>query len=140
LQHNTRKEIEKMNTTKNEIATADRRSENGNLRAVEYLCPAVDLHREAEAYRLDVEMPGVPKNGVDLTLEDGKLIIVGHRLPAENHGRSLHRERDSRNYRRVFDLDPTIDAGKIEASIEQGLLRVHLRKAELHQPRKITVG
>ena len=85
-------------------------------------------------------MPGVGKQGVEVTVEDGKLILGGHRTAASNDfGRALYRERKSQ-YRRVFDLDPSIDAARISARIEQGLLTVHLPKTEAVKPRKITVG
>jgi len=109
-------------------------------RVLDFVAPVVDLHRDAQGYRLDVELPGVPKNGVGLTVEDGKLIITGHRHASKVQGRMLHRERDQRDFRRVFDLDPSIDVEKIEASMDRGLLQVHLRKAEVHLPRKIQVG
>jgi HSP20 family protein len=85
-------------------------------------------------------MPGINKQGVDVTVEDGKLILSGHRTAASDFGRPVHRERKSGEYRRVFDLDPSIDASRIGARIEQGLLTVHLPKTEAVKPRKITVG
>lgn len=129
-----------MNTTKQELATQDRAATAGNLRSIEFVAPVVDLRREADGYRLDVEMAGVSKSGVELTVEDGKLMITGHRSQQEHVGNLLHRERDHRDYRRIFDLDPTIDVATIEASMDQGLLRIHLKKAEVHQPRKITIA
>jgi HSP20 family protein len=107
---------------------------------VEYFTPLVDLHQDAEGYTLEVEMPGVNKQGVEITVEDGKLILSGRRPVPGNFGRSVHRERKVGEYRRVFDLDPSIDATKISAHVEQGLLTVHLPKAEAVKPRKITVG
>ena len=86
-------------------------------------------------------MPGVGKQGVEVTVEDGKLILGGHRTAASNDfGRALYRERKMSEYRRVFDLDPSIDAARISARIEQGLLTVHLPKTKAVKPRKITVG
>jgi HSP20 family protein len=107
---------------------------------VEYFTPRVDLHQDADGYTLEVEMPGVNKQGVEITVEDGKLVLGGHRPLAGEFGRSVHRERKAGEYRRVFDLDPSIDATKISARVEQGLLTVHLPKAEAVKPRKITVG
>ena len=107
---------------------------------VEYSTPLVDLHQDAEGFTLEVEMPGVNKQGVEVTVEEGKLILSGHRQAGGDFGRSVHRERGVGEYRRVFDLDPSIDATKISARIEQGLLTVHLPKTEAVKPRKITVG
>jgi HSP20 family protein len=107
---------------------------------VEYFAPPVNLHQDADGFTLEVEMPGVGKQGVEVTVEDGKLILSGHRAAAGDFGRPVHRERKNGEYRRVFDLDPSIDASKISARIEQGLLTIHLPKTEAVKPRKITVG
>ena len=108
---------------------------------VEYFTPVVNLHQDADGFTLEVEMPGVGKQGVEVTVEEGKLILGGHRTVAANDfGRPVYRERKMGEYRRVFDLDPSIDAARISARIEQGLLTVHLPKTEAVKPRKITVG
>jgi HSP20 family protein len=108
---------------------------------VEYFTPVVNLHQDADGFTLEVEMPGVGKEGVEVTVEEGKLILGGHRTVAANDfGRPVYRERKMGEYRRVFDLDPSIDAGQISARMEQGLLTVHLPKTEAVKPRKITVG
>ena len=107
---------------------------------VEYAIPRVDLHHDNDNYVLEVEMPGVSKDGIEITVDDGKLTILGNRASAERAGRAVYSERPRAEYRRVFDLDPSIDAAKISASIEQGLLTVKLHKAEAAKPRKITVG
>jgi HSP20 family protein len=108
---------------------------------VEYFSPVVNLHQDAEGFILEVEMPGVGKQGVEVTVEDGKLILGGHRTAApSDFGRAVHRERRTGEYRRVFDLDPGIDASRISARMEQGLLTIHLPKTEAVKPHKITVG
>lgn len=124
--------LKKMSTTTEQSpATASR---------VEYVTPPVNLHQNEEGYTLEVEMPGVAKDGVEITAGDGKLVIVGHRKAVENGGKAIYRERNARGFRRVFDLDPSIDTGAISAHVEQGLLTVQLRKAESAKPRKITVS
>ena len=107
---------------------------------VEFVVPAVDLHQDADGFTLEVEMPGVDKPGVGITFEDGKLTLVGHRRAPAVSGRAVYSESGNRDYRLVFDLDPTVDAGGISAAIEQGLLRVRLPKAEASKPRKISVA
>ena len=107
---------------------------------VDHLTPAVDLHQKGDGYLLEVELPGVNKSGLEITLEDGRLTILGHRSQPAEGVRTVHRERPLANYRRVFDLDPTIDPEQVRAELDQGLLRLHLRKAAAHQPRKIAVA
>lgn len=101
--------------------------------------PAVNIHQDANGYTLVVEMPGVAKSGVDVTFEDGKLVLTGRRESPVSAAQALHREIQHTNYRRVFDLDPSIDASRIDATIDQGLLTVSLPKAEAAKPRKIEV-
>lgn len=107
---------------------------------LEYSTPVANLRHDAEAYTLEVEMPGVAKNGVDITFDDGKLTLVSHRLERSKPGTRLHGESPARDYRRVFDLDPSIDPERITANLDQGLLTVHLPKVEAAKPRKISVG
>ncbi len=101
--------------------------------------PVVNIHQDTDGFTLEVEMPGVSKSGVEVTFEDGKLILAGNRESPSNLGSAVHRETECAGYRRVFDLDPSIDSAGIEAQIEQGLLTVRLPKAEAAKPRKITI-
>ena len=84
-------------------------------------------------------MPGVPKEGLDISVEGNVLTLVGRRGPSPA-GSSVYRESRAADFRRVFELDPSIDSGKINARIEQGILTLNLPKAEKVKPRKITVG
>jgi len=106
----------------------------------EYIAPRVNLHQDADGYTLEVEMPGVAKDGVEVTVEDGKLTLLGRRSEPEGLGKVVYCERSKTAYRRVFDLDPAIDSTKVTASLDQGLLKVRLLKAEAVKPRKIAVN
>ena len=55
-------------------------------------------------------------------------------------GTIVHRESRRENFRRAFELDPSIDTGKISAKIEQGVVTLTLPKAEQVKPRKIAVS
>jgi len=115
-------------------------SEVAETRRVHFTTPAVNLHQEEGGFLLEADLPGVEKTGVDLRMEDGKLIITGHRKAEPGNGRVLHREIAGMDYRRVFDLDPVIDPESIAATMEQGVLRIRLSKSEAHRPRKIKVA
>lgn len=111
-------------------------------RALHYSKPPVHLQQTADGYTLEVELPGITKSSLELTVEDGQLTILGHRSADDESPKTVrywHQERGPGNFKRVFDLDPAIDASSISASIEQGLLTIRLPKAEAHQPRKIEV-
>ena len=73
-------------------------------------------------------------------VESNELTIVGRRSLSTVQGTLVHRESRRENFRRSFELDPSIDAGKISAKIEQGVVTLTLPKAEQVKPRKIAVS
>jgi HSP20 family protein len=85
-------------------------------------------------------MPGVKKDGLEISVENNELTIIGRRSLPAVEGTLIHRESRPGNLRRVFELDPSIDAPKISAKIVQGLVTLTLPKAEHVKPRKITVS
>jgi HSP20 family protein len=112
-----------------------------NDRAVrqEYVAPNVNIFETKDGYILQAEMPGVSKEGLDITLEGTEITITGRRTVDTVAGETLFRERNTADYRRMFELDPAIDTSKVSAKIEQGVLTVTLPKSEQVKPRKIKV-
>jgi len=109
-------------------------------RSGQFVMPAASVLEDGDAYLLKVEMPGVNKEGLEISLENNELTLIGRRsLPAID-GTLIHRESRSENFRRVFELDPSIDRAKVSARIEQGVLTLTLPKAEQVKPRKIEVS
>ncbi len=103
------------------------------------MSPRVNITETKDGYMLEAEMPGVSKEGLEIQLEGNELTLVGHRREEVQGLDLVYRESSNRDYRRVFALDPTIDTARIEAKMENGVLRLHLPKAEEVKPRKITV-
>jgi HSP20 family protein len=101
--------------------------------------PKVNIIETKDAYILEAEMPGVAKEGLEVSLEDNLLTITGRRQP-DPLASLLHRESEPVDYRRAFELDPAIETGKINAQIEQGILTLTLPKAEKVKARRITVN
>jgi HSP20 family protein len=104
----------------------------------EYVAPGVNILETADAYVLEAEMPGVKKDGLDITVEDNLLTLVGRRQTSE--ASPVYQESRRADFRRSFELDPGIETGRITATIEQGLLTVTLPKAEKAKPRQIQVS
>jgi HSP20 family protein len=104
-----------------------------------FALPNVNVIETKDGYILEAEMPGVAKEGMEVSVEENLLTITGRRQP-EPSANVVHRETNPVDYRRVFELDSTIDTGKINAHIEQGILTVNLPKAEKVKPRRITVN
>jgi HSP20 family protein len=105
----------------------------------QYASPKVNIIESKDEYVLEAEMPGVAKDGLDISLEDNVLTITGRRQP-DPAANLLYRESEQVDYRRVFELDPSIETGKINAQIEQGILTLTLPKAEKVKPRRIMVN
>ncbi len=106
----------------------------------EFISPEVNIFETKDGYVLESEMPGVNKNGLEITLEGNDLTIVGQRSTEPVRGEALLRESHVADYRRVFELDPAIDTAKISARMEQGLLTLTLPKSERVKPHKIPVN
>jgi HSP20 family protein len=100
----------------------------------------VNIFETGDGYALEAEMPGVNKDGLEITLEGNEITITGRRTTEPVRGEPLLRERSTADYRRVFELDPAIDTSKISAKIDQGMLTLALPKSERVKPRKIIVG
>jgi HSP20 family protein len=117
-------------------ATKDQKVIN---RASEFTSPEVNIFETKDGYVLQAEMPGVNKDGLEITLEGNELTIVGHRAIAPLSGESLFNESHSTDFKRVFELDPAIDTSKVTAQMAQGILKLTLPKSERVKPRKIVV-
>ena len=128
-----------MNSTLSNPTSSDVAAQNGANR-VNYLTPLANILESKDGYVLEAEMPGVNKDGLEITVENGELTIVGRRAAVEARGRELYRESRATDFRRSFELDPSIDTTKISAKIDQGVLTLSLPKAEAVKPRKITVA
>lgn len=104
-----------------------------------WLQPQVNIVETKEGYELEAEMPGVNKEGLEVLLEGNELTIVGRRAHHLEGAQAVYRESYERDFRRSFELDPSIDTQKIAARMESGVLHLTLPKAEKVKPRKIVI-
>lgn len=102
--------------------------------------PKMDIAEEAKTYRIVAELPGVKKEDVGVTIDDGVLTIKGSRT-AEPHESAtvLMHERWSGEFQRSVRLPEDVDAGRIEARLVNGILTVDLPKLEEHVARQIQI-
>ena len=105
-----------------------------------FVTPPASVNETADSYMLELEMPGVSKDGLDISIENNELSIVGRRSNSAVEGTLIHRESRPHDYRRSFEIDPSIDTGKITARITQGVVTLTLPKAEEVKPRRIKVS
>jgi HSP20 family molecular chaperone IbpA len=102
--------------------------------------PAVDIYESDTAITVLADMPGVRGDGLTIDLRDNTLTIEGAPTDVVAQGeRLLLREYDTGTFYRQFRLSNAIDQGKIDASLNDGVLRLTLPKAEAARPRKIEV-
>jgi HSP20 family protein len=120
-------------------ATVENRPEASRPTREEYVVPEVNIFEINDGYVLEAEMPGVDKEGLQITLEGNEITITGRRKSSVPAGSPIIRERRTADFRRVFELDPAIDTTKVSARMEQGLLTLTLPKSERVKPRKVTV-
>jgi len=102
--------------------------------------PALDLYQNNDNVVAVLELPGMRKEDIDISLHDGMLTIAGERQISSGEGESAERtERFSGKFRRSISLPTRIDAGKVNATYKDGILTVTLPKAEEAKPKKVEV-
>ena len=105
------------------------------------LKPAYEVTENKEAWGLTAYLPGVTKDGLEITAEEGRVSIRGRRAWQKPEGwTAVYRESVDAPYELVLEHDNTVDADKIHAELKDGVLRVSLPKAEALKPRKIAVN
>ena len=105
-----------------------------------YFQPAVDIVETPDELLVLADMPGVTPEGLDIRLEGDVLTIGGQPTAAEYEGlKPLHVEYSVGGFHRRFTLGETIDRERIKAELRNGVLRLHLPKAERAKARRIEV-
>jgi len=103
--------------------------------------PVYEIKETPEAFGLTVFLPGVTKDGLEITAEEGQFRIVGRRAWKQPEGwTALHRESANAPFELVLSHDNAIDADKVAAELRDGVLRASLPKHEALKPRKIAVN
>lgn len=104
------------------------------------LLPRVNVVEDAGGITLLADMPGVPKDALDIQVDDDTLVIEGQVNLEIPEGMTVHHvEVDLPRYRRVFTLSKELDPEKVTAELANGVLKLRIPKAEHAQPRKIAV-
>ncbi|GAB4354451.1 MAG: Hsp20/alpha crystallin family protein [Methylohalobius sp. ZOD2] len=103
--------------------------------------PAVDIKEKANQYVVHADLPGVKPDDIEITLENSILTIKGHRETEAKEEKEDYKrvERVYGGFFRRFALPDSVDADKIQANYEQGVLIITIPKKAEVQPKKITV-
>jgi HSP20 family protein len=104
--------------------------------------PAVDIQEEENGYLLSADIPGVNRNDVEITLEDGVLTVKGERKTESDVSEQGYRRRERIHgtFVRQFNLPDTVDTANISARVEDGVLQIAIPKQEKPEPKRITVS
>ena len=120
---------------KKEVATAD-----GTTRAARCYVPDTDIHESEDALTIAMEMPGVARDGVEVTLEKDVLEVTGQvDFSACDGLESLYTEYRVGHFARRFSLSNRIDQRGISARVDNGVLHLRLPKTREATPTRIEV-
>jgi HSP20 family protein len=103
--------------------------------------PAIDLYQDQDNFTVKAELPGLKKEDIKLSLQDGALTLSGERRLEKGHDEkgSLRNERFFGRFERSISLPMQVDGTRVAASYEDGILTVTLPKAEAAKPRQIEI-
>ncbi len=103
--------------------------------------PVADVKEDEDKYTVTVEVPGIDKKNLKITMKDSSLLVEGAKKEeSKEEGESYLRvERSYGNFRRVFNFDSQLDSKKVNAEFKDGILTVTLPKTEKEKPKEIEV-
>lgn len=103
--------------------------------------PPVDIHESEDAYTLVADLPGMKKEDISVNIVEDRVTLKGGRKREERHEEKGYRryERAEGTFERSFRINGGVDASKVEAIFENGVLTVKLPKPEETKPRQIEV-
>jgi len=104
------------------------------------LIPACSIAEDSGLVTVQVEMPGVEKAGLEVSVDGNLLTIAGRREEEKKAGSYLVRERRTGSFCKTFTIDETIDRDKIEAELTNGLLLLKLHIKEAAKPKRIAIA
>ena len=106
-----------------------------------FFVPQTDIHESADALTIDMDMPGVSKENVDIRVEKDVLTVTGNiDSSAYEDLTPIYTEYNVGNYTRSFTLSSKIDQGAISARMEDGVLKLQLPKVKEAGARKIDIN
>jgi HSP20 family protein len=105
-----------------------------------YVMPRVNIYESNDDVRIEAELPGVAKDGIEIEIKDNELVLTAKRAQNGEKGTLRFRERSSANFRRSFMLGKAVDTGKVDATMHDGVLKITLHKAERAKSRKIAIA
>jgi HSP20 family molecular chaperone IbpA len=125
------KELDKKKSS--EVAASEEPSER-------FIRPRTSVYEYDDNVKIIMDIPGVSKDNLDISYKQGELMVEGRREQWNREDmKPCYCERFDGHYRRVFSVDETLDARKIDANLSQGVLELTIPKTEAVKPRKIEI-
>ena len=117
-----------------------RQSSSQDAAEMPALVPPVDVIEDESGITLYADLPGVPKEKLDVRTEADMLVIEGEMALDMPKGiEASHVEVSLPRYRRVFSLSKELDTERLSAEFKQGVLKLHIQKAEHAKPKRVEV-
>ena len=114
-----------------------REEEEGEIERADWI-PAADVYEDEREYLLALDLPGINREGLDVSLDDGRLVIRGERKGQEGlHARRT--ERPQGRFVRTFSLPDAVDRASISADYKDGVLLLHLPKRDERQGHRLKI-
>jgi len=108
-------------------------------RAFSDVAPLTDIEETDDSYLLEVELPGVKREDVDLQVEQGRLRLTAERRQRERIGLLRHRTRTTGQFSLEVTLPAPVDSDAVSASLDHGVLTVVVPKVEQARRRRIAI-
>jgi len=129
------------NESKSNIVNVPDRSAQSAEQHTTYYTPLVDIAETNDAFIFQADLPGVKAGDVDVSFENGVLTIAAKAHPRQPQGhRYVWNEFGVGHFYRQFTLNTPINVDGLKAELKNGVLRLHIQKAEHAKPRKIEIS
>lgn len=104
--------------------------------------PGIDISETDNQFLISAELPGMKKEDIDISVDNGRLSISGERkFEKEEEGKTFHRvETSYGSFNRSFQLPDNVDAESVKATYENGILNISIEKAEDKVNKKIEIS
>jgi HSP20 family protein len=116
----------------------NRRARESELSERPFVVPPANISADNNEYLLELDLPGVNREGLEIMVEGNQLTITGHRQ-WDVSGELCYCESGLADFRRMFELGPDVDTSRVSAEMKNGVLRLHLPKSEKARPKQIQV-
>jgi HSP20 family protein len=111
---------------------------SGERRVDSWLTPAIDIYEDDQGLTLVADLPGVPRDRLNLGIDKGVLTIEAL-APSGSEEGGIYREFGTTGYYRRFQLPDALEFERVAAELKDGVLKVVMPKSAAARPRKIEV-